>query len=181
MTGNQAQHAASLVRVYWEEARHCWDAGAGHGFVVFTASALEAALLALCLEHEAEIRSQAGDWDEREVTRWVLKTLVDAALAMGWLPNRDASAGEMDLAGFVDTLRGVRNWVHPGISVREARETTPSVVPGLMAAMGGTFLGAMEELHPLLKDAGLRLTPPPEHLGCPPFRIRRQSWERDPT
>jgi hypothetical protein len=185
-----ALRAAELINFYWGEARKSWNAGARHAFCVFTAAALESALIAACTIKEAEIRVlQRRSWDQKKMHwpsdspwEWKLDALIDAANVMSWAgywdqwptPPPNAHA---DLARMLHTLRDVRNWVHPSLIIRRGIEW-PGVVPDLQMAVLGAFVATMDNVRPIIEDLGPKQSF--DHLfdeNSLPFRIKPVRWE----
>jgi hypothetical protein len=133
------------------EAERCEEAGCFTAACAMVGAGVEAALVAHVCCSAAEVEA-AGRWRDSEAAPldWTLEQLIQAAVALGWLPANRASIPEDEpvekLAGEVgDAVRFVqyaRNLVvHPGKYVRETPwlpalgETEFGVVCGIARAV----------------------------------------------
>lgn len=182
--------AVQLMNWYWAEARRSWDASDRYAFCVWTAAALESALIAACVVKQAEIRGlkrpnqgdKEANWPKKGPEGWSLEDLIDAARVMGWAglwenwptspPNVHA-----DLARMLHTLRDIRNWLHPGLIIRRGFDW-PSVVSDVQMAVLGAFSALMGQIRPIIEPIVNEERNPPvfaEQLHLPGIRV--QWWE----
>lgn len=126
MDVDEFQRVVDLAGEYHDEAVRCADAEAFHAACLMIGCSLEAALLAMAVACEKELRAQ-DCWprNKRPPERWNLGDLTELARKTGWLPAlgdgqpRDLNESEVgDAVEFVRWLRDLA--AHPGRHVREA-------------------------------------------------------------
>jgi hypothetical protein len=101
---------ADVLRMRWEEAQRCMDAGAHLAAVVMIGSILEGLLLSRAAQNPKEAnQSKCAPKDKagkvREVGDWSLSNLIDVAHDLKWI--------QLDIKRFSHALRESRNVVHP--------------------------------------------------------------------
>jgi hypothetical protein len=100
-----AQH----LHVLWEEGVMCYNGEANLSTVIMLGSLLEAALLAKCLQNDAQARASAHAPRQQGRVKsyggWTLNDFLGVAEDNAWI--------HQSRNDFADTLRGYRNMVHP--------------------------------------------------------------------
>lgn len=118
---------------FYEESKQCAEVGAYRAACVMLGSTIEATLLALCYKKRDMATAAARKLPKKarpstleNPDRWTFAQLIDTANAAGWLP--DISLGELDIRteGLLQLVRLTRNFVHPGVLVRDKTDTTVS-------------------------------------------------------
>lgn len=104
-----------------DEATKCAEAEAWLAATVMLGAALEGVLLVTAANEEPDLRAR-GLWPPGDPLRWDLHGLVQLGLAAGWFEAEDFNTPEVNLGEVVDSVRELRNALHPG---RYAREFGP--------------------------------------------------------
>ena len=110
---------SSVQKHFESEADACVQAGAYLAASVMLGGAIEAALLAACLNdpcatQAARASLSGGDRPKREdPKRWTLKNLVNVAFSAGWLPDFGTDDFVLMSEPVADAIREFRNSVHP--------------------------------------------------------------------
>lgn len=121
-----------LATFYHREARKCSRSRAYLAATVMQVSAFEAALQAMCFLYSDEVKRTTIYQHKRfrgkryKALEFKLYELIKIADELSWFPAKRASwdGKRKTLAGFSHEIRGLRNFVHPGVWAREHPDTT---------------------------------------------------------
>lgn len=103
--------------IFEDEANRCAEVGSFHAAAVTIGAAIEAALLARCLQSEEQATACAKQLPRprpgSDVRRWSLSDLARVATTAGWLPDFQIDAGSLQSEFLVHRANELRNMIHP--------------------------------------------------------------------
>ena len=116
---SELEQVRAVQQQFEAEAKICAEGGAYHAAAVMIGSAIEAALLFVCLERiedalAARKRLPSCKRPKRKnPVQWRLADLVRVADEAGWLPNFKVEDGTLSARSLLDMTRNLRNLAHP--------------------------------------------------------------------
>lgn len=126
---HREEYAAALkdlVAESYSEARAAAASGAFRSAVTLLAASLEGLLLIRCLASTARAKKTAALLPKRsrpaptrDMATWTFDTLIEVCERAGWLPRVASSAGVYSSTDMAQSLRHMRNWIHPARAARE--------------------------------------------------------------
>ncbi len=128
---SELEQVEAVQQQFEAEAKICAEGRAYHAAAVMIGSAIEAALLFVCLEHREDAldaRKRLPNCERpkpKNPIRWHLEDLVRVADEAGWLPNFEVEDGTLSTRLLLDMARNLRNLVHP------ARHLPDRISPGV--------------------------------------------------
>lgn len=115
-----------IVIQHERDAGRAASAGAYSAAVTSLGAGLEGLLLLRCLRSKTKAVLVAHSLPKRQRPRfpddlltWSFETLIETCRSANWLPSVSTSLGQYNPAAMAHTLRGMRNFVHPGRRARE--------------------------------------------------------------
>ena len=102
-----------------DEAQKCADAEAWLAAAVMIGAAVEGVLLVTAADAEPELQAR-NLWPVGDPLRWGLHDLVQLGIAAGWFEAEEFNTPEVSLGEVVDSVRLLRNALHPGRYVRDS-------------------------------------------------------------
>ncbi|MEX0693968.1 MAG: hypothetical protein WD075_05965 [Rhodospirillales bacterium] len=124
------EHLAALrdaVVRFQKDAIRAASAGAYSAAIISLGAGVEGLLLIRCMKspHKAKrilkrIPKRLRPKHFDDPTRWQFETLIEVCFEAGWLSKVETEIAEFFPAGLAHLLRNMRNFVHPGRTVREA-------------------------------------------------------------
>lgn len=114
-----------LFRRYRTESLAAEASEAFYAAAATRGAALEALLLLRCVREPAKVTAALGVLPSRERPRgdpfsWTLGQLILVVHAAGWLPSVDVDGATLDIQRQANSLRHLRNLLHPGRHLRES-------------------------------------------------------------
>lgn len=115
-----------LVAEGFSEARTAAAGGAYRSAVTLLAASLEGLLLLRCLASQVRAKRIAQSLPRkhrpaptRDMSTWTFDTLIEVCDRAGWLPQIASDAGTYSSTDMAQSLRHMRNWIHPARAARE--------------------------------------------------------------
>jgi len=124
-----------------DEAVRCAEAGAWIAATVMIGAAIEGVLLVTAANAERHLRER-GLWPKGDPLSWNLGDLVRLGAAAGWFEAEDFNTPDSSLSEVVDSIRVLRNVLHPGAYVRDLGpedEIAEEVYQAMFTVLGAVF------------------------------------------
>ena len=152
---SELEKLSAICLQFEAEANTCAKSKAYHAAAVMIGSAMEAGLLFACLNYrdDALIAHSLIPEKQRPKSKnprdWTCHQLAMVADEAGWLPNHIVGDGTLSFRGLTDTVRRVRNMVHPA---RHLSNKIPLDIEGQYVNAQATYV--LLKRHLLAADPG---------------------------
>jgi hypothetical protein len=128
---DDVQRLNELARIYENESKVNESGNAFYSASIMLASAMEARLIAHCIENREEVRNSLlkmglsnKTLKSKNPLDWMLNTLIEVCSNAGWLPDLETRDFVFISKNIGHTLRNTRNLVHPGKHIKRKAPLT---------------------------------------------------------